>query len=279
MKDKKVSNTLFKPKRVAGSDGQSGTIQEAIDRSYMENIAALKKFITKNKSAYVRYDQKQDGLNIGRFLVRIKNLYKLGKISESKETEFLEIDSNILLDNGTMKWNCMYDRAKKFYDENGNTTFDNQDYVNRDLKYWIWRQKKEYIKHALGEKVSTGKSLELWNDRQNKLNLIGFQVDTTQLIGRNIRKDLEQARRFQDNEDKKNTIKKTPVEFHEHNQASLLKAIDSQIEILRLNHNINYIDILKKRHEERVENNKRENEQLAMTTAYYNDIDEGEFES
>ena len=279
MKDKKVSNTLFKPKRVAGSDGQSGTIQEVIDRSYGENIAALKKFITKNKSAYVRYDQKQDGLNIGRFLVRIKNLYKLGKISESKETEFLEIDSNILLDNGTMKWNCMYDRAKKFYDENGNTTFDNQDYVNRDLKYWIWRQKKEYIKHTLGEKVSTGKSLELWNDRQNKLNLIGFQVDTRQLIGRNIRKDLQQARRFQDNEDKKNTIKKTPVEFHEHNQASLLKAIDSQIEILRLNHNINYIDILKKRHEERVENNKRENEQLAMTTAYYNDIDEGEFES
>ena len=279
MKDKKVSNTLFKPKRVAGSDGQSGTIQEAIDRSYMENIAALKKFITKNKSAYVRYDQKQDGLNIGRFLVRIKNLYKLGKISKSDETEFLEIDSNILLDNGTMKWNCMYDRAKKFYDENGNTTFDNQDYVNRDLKYWIWRQKKEYIKHTLGEKVSTGKSLELWNDRQNKLNLIGFQVDTRQLIGRNIRKDLQQARRFQDNEDKKNTIKKTPVEFHEHNQASLLKAIDSQIEILRLNHNINYIDILKKRHEERVENNKRENEQLAMTTAYYNDIDEGEFES
>jgi len=279
MKDKKVSNTLFKPKRVAGSDGQSGTIQEVIDRSYGENIAALKKFITKNKSAYVRYDQKQDGLNIGRFLVRIKNLYKLGKISESKETEFLEIDSNILLDNGTMKWNCMYDRAKKFYDENGNTTVDNQDNVNRDLKYWIWRQKKEYIKHALGEKVSTGKSLELWNDRQNKLNLIGFQVDTRQLIGRNIRKDLQQARRFQDNEDKKNTIKKTPVEFHEHNQASLLKAIDSQIEILRLNHNINYIDILKKRHEERVENNKRENEQLAMTTAYYNDIDEGEFES
>ena len=279
MKDKKVSNTLFKPKRVAGSDGQSGTIQELMDRSYVENIAALKKFITKNKSAYVRYDQKQDGLNIGRFLLRIKNLYKLGKISKSQKTELLEIDPNILLDNGTMKWNCMYDRAKKFYDENGNTTVDNQDYENRDLKYWIWRQTKEYTKHALGQKILVGKSLELWNDRQNKLNSIGFQVDTRKLIDRNIRKDLQQARRFQDNEDLKNTIKKTSVEFDERrNQASLLKAIDSQIEILRLNHNIKYIDILRKRHEEKVENNKRECEQLAMTTAYYNDIDEGELE-
>ena len=44
------------------------------------------------------------------------------------------------------------------------------------------------------------------------------------------------------------------------------------------NHNIKYIDILRKRHEEKVENNKRECEQLAMTTAYYNDIDEGELE-
>jgi hypothetical protein len=278
MKDKKVSNTLFKPKRVAGSGGQSGTIQELMDRSYVENIAALKKFITKNKSAYVRYDQKQDGLNIGRFLLRIKNLYKLNKISESKKTELLEIDPNILLDNGTMKWNCMYDRAKKFYDENGNTTVDNQDYENRDLKYWIWRQTKEYTKHALGQKVLVGKSLELWNDRQNKLNSIGFQVDARQLIDRNIRKDLQQARRFQDNKDLKNTTKKTSVEFDERNQASLLKAIDSQIEILRLNHNIKYIDILRKRHEEKVENNKRECEQLAMTTAYYNDIDEGELE-
>ena len=279
MKDKKVSNTLFKPKRVTGSDGQSGTIQELMDRSYVENIAALKKFITKNKSAYVRYDQKQDGLNIGRFLLRIKNLYKLGKISKSQKTELLEIDPNILLDNGTMKWNCMYDRAKKFYDENGNTTVDNQDYENRDLKYWIWRQTKEYTKHALGQKILVGKSLELWNDRQNKLNSIGFQVDTRKLIDRNIRKDLQQARRFQDNEDLKNTIKKTSVEFDERrNQASLLKAIDSQIEILRLNHNIKYIDILRKRHEEKVENNKRECEQLAMTTAYYNDIDEGELE-
>ena len=95
MKDKKVSNTLFKPKRVTGSDGQSGTIQELMDRSYVENIAALKKLITKNKSAYVRYDQKQDGLNIGRFLLRIKNLYKLGKISKSQKTELLEIDPNI----------------------------------------------------------------------------------------------------------------------------------------------------------------------------------------
>ena len=278
MKDKKVSNTLFKPKRVAGSDGQSGTIQELMDRSYVENIAALKKFITKNKSAYVRYDQKQDGLNIGRFLLRIKNLYKLDKISKSKKTELLEIDPNILLDNGTMKWNCMYDRAKKFYDENGNTTVDNQDHENRDLKYWIWRQTKEYTKHALGQKVLVGKSLELWNDHQNKLNSIGFEVDTRQLIDRNIRKDLQQARRFQDNEDLKNTIKKTSVEFDERNQASLLKAIDSQIEILRLNHNIKYIDILRKRHEQKVENNKRECEQLAMTTAYYNDIDEGELE-
>ena len=277
MKDKKVSNTLFKPKRVAGSGGQSGTIQELMDRSYVENIAALKKFITKNKSAYVRYDQKQDGLNIGRFLLRIKNLYKLGKISKSQKTELLEIDPNILLDNGTMKWNCMYDRAKKFYDENGNTTVDNQDHDNRDLKYWVWRQKKEYIKHARGEKVLVGKSLELWNDRQKKLNLIGIEVIATQLIDRYVRKDLQQARRFQNNKDLKNT-KQTSVEFDERNQASLLKAIDSQIEILRLNHNIKYIDILRKRHEKKVENNKRECEQLAMTTAYYNDIDEGEFE-
>ena len=51
----------------------------------------------------------------------------------------------------------MYDRAKKFYDENGNTTVDNQDYENRDLKYWIWRQTKEYTKHALGQKIISRK--------------------------------------------------------------------------------------------------------------------------
>ena len=59
----------------------------------------------------------------------------------------------------------------------------------------------------------------------------------------------------------------------------LLKAIDSQIEILRLNHNIKYIDILRKRHEEKVENNKRECEQLAMNPLHIiKDIDEGELE-
>ena len=119
--------------------------EEKNNEQWEENNDKLKKFYEKN-GRFPKIDEE-----CGKWLIRQRQSFKKGKLSEEKIKKLEEIDKDwnkSMEEKNNEKWNENYEKVKKFYEENGR--FPKYD---EECGEWLSKQRYSFKKGKLSEEI------------------------------------------------------------------------------------------------------------------------------
>ena len=141
-----------------------------IVESWMNHYNAAQDYYKEHKNLLIPGDYKIGNINLGRWIIHQRHMYKNGKLSR-KKIELLEQISMVWSLQNRKRWEYGYNLATLYNNQHGNVMVPNNYTVNDfNLGYWLHNQRSAYTRGQLSKK------------RIQKLNDIGMIWDVNNYL-------------------------------------------------------------------------------------------------